>query len=108
MLRAGQEEKREAKLPPVSQVRDLLSKDQLFVGASEVVFERVYILEGQVVDQPATALATMQQRLIDAGMENVELFLQRCIEPDRCAVLVMLKEDMPSSDFAWPGDVALW
>lgn len=96
-----QEEKREAKLPPVSQVRDLLSKDQLFVGASEVVFERVYILEGQVVDQPATALATMQQRLVDAGMENVELFLQRCIEPDRCAVLVMLKEDMPSSDFAW-------
>eukprot|EP00438_Fugacium_kawagutii_P013528 Skav223264 [mRNA] locus=scaffold1037:241907:249527:- [translate_table: standard] len=63
-----QDEKREAKLPPVSQVRGL--SEGLFSISGETIFERVYILEGQVVDdRPAMeVLAAMQQRVVRAGM----------------------------------------
>eukprot|EP00913_Durusdinium_trenchii_P035804 g33503.t1 len=78
------ENNKETMLPPVKQVQELVSPDLFFIS-SETTFERVFIFEGQVAEDvaPADALSAMQQRLVSSGLDSVELFLQRCIEPSK-------------------------
>ncbi|CAE7572802.1 PAP22 [Symbiodinium sp. CCMP2456] len=90
-----------AALPSVEKVRRTLGAD-FFSVQSQVIFDRVYILTGQVAPDatPSAALAAMRKRLA-ALSSSAELFLQPTMNPRQSALLVMLRDDMPSGDFLW-------
>lgn len=94
------------RLPPVSKIRELVGNDQ-FVVAEAVEFERVCVFKGAVASSAAAgdALTTVSKRFADEGYgDSVEVFLQRSKEEgmgQRSLLVVMLKEDLPSSDFQW-------
>ncbi|CAE7502311.1 PAP22 [Symbiodinium natans] len=89
------------RLPPAEQVRRTLGAD-LFSIKSQVIFDRVYIMTGQVTTEttPSAALAAMRERLA-ALSSSIELFLQPTMNSSQSALLVMLRDDMPSGDFVW-------
>ncbi|CAE7283823.1 EGY3 [Symbiodinium sp. CCMP2592] len=90
-----------ASLPSVEKVRRALGAD-CFIVQSQVLFDRVYIFTGQVASDatPSAALAAMRKRLA-ALSSSAELFLQPTMNSGQSALLVMLRDDMPSGDFLW-------
>lgn len=90
-------------LPPLSQVREVISTDQ-FVTSEVVEFERVFVFKGAVARSmtPEQSLEALRQNLAAKGwMDKAEVFLQRAKTEGNSVLIVMLKEDLPKNEFAW-------
>jgi len=90
-------------LPPASRVRETVGND-MFAIRESIEFSRVYVFKGSISAgaEPGTVLDTLQRRLAESSIgSNSELFLSKTKEEGRSLLVVMLKEDLPSSEFAW-------
>ena len=87
-------------LPAVGRISELISGEGFRINETEA-FERVYVFRGSLTagGSPAETAEKLEKKVSDESRSRAETFLLPCKDDEsNKVVVVMLKEDLPSSE----------